>query len=374
VESVTIAQEAQRQFQELVNSGIGDAVASHGLYEQILARVTAQTRFQTQEQADFNETIRKTAEGMGLVVPGADAASTATSNYSGATSVLTDAQIEAIETTGGLTTEIQNLNGVMADGTKANQDFLNLMAGISQTDPSMSVGNMTRELQGMITELDRANKLVSQEGGLFEFMQGDSKVTAQFDEAGNLISSFTQPTGEIPATTVTGQQVDLNAVNQVLGGEFGSAIKDLAGGQQALSDAILGQTTLINRETGISRTISGSGAAVERAIAEGFEVQSGFEGNVQDLVDTVVKVGEQTGVDVALARGGIVNAPVKALIGESGPEAVIPLEKMSKMGNKTNINITVNTGVGSDPVATGRAVVDAIKRYESTNGKVFVSA
>jgi len=34
----------------------------------------------------------------------------------------------------------------------------------------------------------------------------------------------------------------------------------------------------------------------------------------------------------------------------------------------------VTTGVGSDPVATGRAVVDAIKRYESINGKVFQKA
>lgn len=38
------------------------------------------------------------------------------------------------------------------------------------------------------------------------------------------------------------------------------------------------------------------------------------------------------------------------------------------------VNITINAGTGTDPVAVGRAVVDAIKRYEATNGKVFVSA
>jgi len=40
----------------------------------------------------------------------------------------------------------------------------------------------------------------------------------------------------------------------------------------------------------------------------------------------------------------------------------------------SNISITVNTGVGSDPVAVGREVVNAIRRYESTNGKVFATA
>jgi len=40
------------------------------------------------------------------------------------------------------------------------------------------------------------------------------------------------------------------------------------------------------------------------------------------------------------AEGGIVNGPTRAMIGEKGPEAVIPLSKLGKMGN--NINVTVN--------------------------------
>lgn len=42
-----------------------------------------------------------------------------------------------------------------------------------------------------------------------------------------------------------------------------------------------------------------------------------------------------------LASGGIVNSPTMALIGEAGPEAVIPLSKMGSMGGQ---NITVNVG------------------------------
>jgi len=80
-----------------------------------------------------------------------------------------------------------------------------------------------------------------------------------------------------------------------------------------------------------------------------------------------------------LAEGGIVMPTpggILANIGEGGqPEAVVPLDRFGSMGSTTNnIEITVNAGAGTDPVSVGRAVVDAIKRYESTNGKVFAAA
>lgn len=65
-----------------------------------------------------------------------------------------------------------------------------------------------------------------------------------------------------------------------------------------------------------------------------------------------------------LATGGIVTAPTLALIGEAGPEAVIPLGKAGAMGS--TYQITVNA---LDPQAAGRAVVDAIRNYERSNGK-----
>jgi len=79
--------------------------------------------------------------------------------------------------------------------------------------------------------------------------------------------------------------------------------------------------------------------------------------------------------EAALATGGIVMKPTRALIGEAGPEAVIPLDRADGVGKTENyININIDAGVGTDPVSVGRAVVDAIRRYESTNGKVFASA
>lgn len=64
-----------------------------------------------------------------------------------------------------------------------------------------------------------------------------------------------------------------------------------------------------------------------------------------------------------LAEGGIVNGPTLAMIGEAGPEAVIPLSgrNMPNMGN----NITINVN-GGDP----NSVVAALRTYMRQNGSV----
>jgi hypothetical protein len=74
------------------------------------------------------------------------------------------------------------------------------------------------------------------------------------------------------------------------------------------------------------------------------------------------------------ATGGIVTKPTLAVIGEAGPEAVLPLSGApgarplpGGMGG-TNINITVNAGMGADGSQIGRKIVDIIKQYERHNG------
>jgi hypothetical protein len=64
----------------------------------------------------------------------------------------------------------------------------------------------------------------------------------------------------------------------------------------------------------------------------------------------------------ALADGGIVTGPTLALIGEAGPEAVIPLDRAGSMGGN---NVTINVN-GGDP----QAVVDALRRYMYQNGTI----
>jgi hypothetical protein len=66
-----------------------------------------------------------------------------------------------------------------------------------------------------------------------------------------------------------------------------------------------------------------------------------------------------------LAEGGIVTGPTLAMIGEAGPEAVVPLSKMGGMGG--GITVNVNGGLATS-AEIGQAVVNAIRAYNRSAG------
>jgi hypothetical protein len=74
------------------------------------------------------------------------------------------------------------------------------------------------------------------------------------------------------------------------------------------------------------------------------------------------------------AAGGIVTGPMVGLVGEAGPEAIIPLDRLGKMGGGTTNHYTINVSAMNADARVGELVVSAIKRYERSNGPVFVSA
>jgi hypothetical protein len=66
-----------------------------------------------------------------------------------------------------------------------------------------------------------------------------------------------------------------------------------------------------------------------------------------------------------LAQGGIVTGPTLAMIGEAGPEAVVPLSRAGEFGMGGGNNVTINVN-GGDP----QQVVNALRRYMQMNGSV----
>ena len=73
-----------------------------------------------------------------------------------------------------------------------------------------------------------------------------------------------------------------------------------------------------------------------------------------------------------MANGGIVTSPTLAMIGEGGgPEAVIPLSKMGKMGGG-NYTINVQGGISSS-ADIGEAVVNAIRAYNRAAGPANIA-
>ena len=67
-----------------------------------------------------------------------------------------------------------------------------------------------------------------------------------------------------------------------------------------------------------------------------------------------------------MAEGGIVTGPTLAMIGEAGPEAVIPL-KGKNAGMGANVTINISGGISS-AADIGRSVVDALTQYTQVYG------
>ena len=70
----------------------------------------------------------------------------------------------------------------------------------------------------------------------------------------------------------------------------------------------------------------------------------------------------------AMANGGIVTSPTLALIGEAGPEAVVPLKRAGAMGG--TYNVTVNA---LDPQSAAQAVVKALQSFNRSNGDIPIN-
>jgi len=62
----------------------------------------------------------------------------------------------------------------------------------------------------------------------------------------------------------------------------------------------------------------------------------------QGIADTYTKVAGALKGILGFAEGGVVLGPTLAMVGEAGPEAIIPLSKMGQVGGGSNITINLN--------------------------------
>lgn len=103
----------------------------------------------------------------------------------------------------------------------------------------------------------------------------------------------------------------------------------------------------------------------------GSDVMAGLQKGIENNQDLAVGASLEMASNVKLATESAFEE-----IGEAGTvssaAAAQTFETRGQGGG--TFNITINAGAGTDPVSVGRAVVDAIKRYESVSGKVFANA
>jgi phage-related minor tail protein len=70
------------------------------------------------------------------------------------------------------------------------------------------------------------------------------------------------------------------------------------------------------------------------------------------------------------AEGGIVNRATLGIVGEAGPEAIIPLSRLSSGGGDVNINVTGGLATSAE---IGQSVVNALRAYSRSAGPLALN-
>jgi hypothetical protein len=327
--------------------------------------------------------------------------------------------------TNALSAEAASISAI-ADQAKALADSVGGGPGGSGKSVAGAAKNATERIAKFTETLIAANQVLTDAKTKFNDFAGSvsNSITGMLSfstaatSGGSFLSNLTAQATKAAEfgtkiQTLLSMGLSESAISQVLsaGADAGTKIADeiIAGGATVVNQVntlITATQTVANAvgESAASQFYS-AGVTAGQALVDGVKaaiIASGFSINAEGMVvnqagidqvnaalakyrksggkltskekKKVSNLATQLGVEIpAMATGGIVTRPTLALIGESGPEAVVPLSgRNAGMGN--TINLTVNAGMGADGNQIGREIVDIIKRYERVSGPVFASA
>jgi hypothetical protein len=188
-----------------------------------------------------------------------------------------------------------------------------------------------------------------------------------------------------------------DALAQVLaaGQDAGTAIADqlIAGGSAAITEtnALVESTNAAANKVGMNAASKWYQAGIDSATA----VVNGIQAELDKLTPKLMakmdaiaaKLKRTVSIDVvitervnrivanlggipAMAEGGIVTKPTLALIGEAGPEAVVPLSKMGSGGGDVHINVNGGLATSAD---IGQSVLNALRAYSRSAGPLALN-
>ena len=259
-------------------------------------------------------------------------------------------------------TVADTFNGILDFGAAATAETGTFIENlVAQAAKAANFGNKVKQLLAM---------------GLSE--TAISQVLAAGADAGTKIADeiiaggatvVNQVNSLITATQTVADAVGESAATQFYsaGVTAGQALVDGVKAAIAAAGFAVNTEGVVVNQAGIDQVNAAVAKARTKKSKGGTKITKGEKKSISDLANAL-------GVDIpAMAAGGIVTGPTLALIGEAGPEAVIPLNRNNTPTGNT-INLTVNAGMGADGNQIGREIVDAIKRYERISGPVFKSA
>jgi len=283
-----------------------------------------------------------------------------------------------------LTTELANNNDILA---KAKESYANFKDGVKNV------------ITGII---DFGAAATAETGSFVENLIAQAAKAANFGSKVQQLLSMGLSESAIGQVLAAGADVGTKIADEIIAGgaTVVTQVNDLVSATQSVADAVgesaaaqfyqAGVTAGQALVDGVKAAIASSGfsigadnqiinsgaiAKVAAKLAQYKKPTSTMGAAISPAERQVItNLATSLGVPVpAMAAGGIVTKPTLALIGEAGPEAVVPLNgRNAGMGN--TINLTVNAGMGADGNQIGREIVDIIKRYERVSGPVFASA
>ena len=330
--------------------------------------------------AGIMDVKRKRTGYMPVAVPKTDAVATGVGKVSKEVATLSAAGKLAQESMAKLGDQLNKNNDALAKAKEAYQSFKD---------------GITSVITGII---DFGSAATAETGTFLENLVKQAGKAADFGSKVQQLLSMGLSQSAISQVLAAGADAGSKIADEIISG--GASVVDqvniIVSATQSLADQVgesgakqfyqVGIDTGQALVDGIKSAIAAAGFSIN---AEGAVVNQGAIDLVNSTLAKYQKSGKgltkkekkkisdlatQLGVDVpAMATGGIVTKPTLALIGESGPEAVIPLNGNNAPTGAT-INLTVNAGMGADGTQIGREIVDMIKRYERVSGPVFKSA
>ena len=262
------------------------------------------------------------------------------------------ARIEALET--GYETA---LNGAKDFLTAAKKDFADFASGIS--------GAIT----GAFSFTDAIESGKESGKGFIEGLRIQANEAGQFGERIALLVARGLSGPALDQVVKAGAKAGTVIADELLNTVGGIDVANqLTADVQGVADRVGALAAVRFKQAGIDNAeayISGVQATIDRykLAATYVGTDAGTAGRfAADIAGLASIYGGLT----AMASGGIVTSPTMALIGESGPEAVIPLGSGGGLGN--TYNISVDAGIAGNPVEIGQQIVTAISKYERSAG------
>lgn len=146
-------------------------------------------------------------------------------------------------------------------------------------------------------------------------------------------------------------------VGDTIGGAAGNMLNFTAGMAEAVSQVLPFITLLWAEEQAHNANAS---AATKEAAAKVMASYAGipFAGVALGAAAVASIIGVMQSIP-ALAKGGVVDSPTLAMIGEAGPEAVVPLDRLNDFGNSQFREVRVHGEIK----ASGKDLVVTIDNY-----------